>query len=59
MNLSDSIGVTIFGGLAPSRIESLIALTHTPHAASVFLTFAAGVSFACPIHVRRRMSRRA
>jgi MHS family proline/betaine transporter-like MFS transporter len=51
------VGVTVFGGFAPFWIESLIALTHTPLAASFFLMFAASVSFACLILVRRRMSR--
>lgn len=57
MNLSYNVGVTLFGGFAPFWIESLIALTHTPLAASFFLMFAASVSFACLVLVRRRMAR--
>ncbi len=55
MNLSYNVGVTLFGGFAPFWIEGLIALTHTPLAASYFLMFAASVSFACLLLVRRRM----
>lgn len=57
MNLSYNVGVTIFGGFAPFWIEVLIALTHTPLAASFFLMFAASVSFVCLLLVRRRMGR--
>ena len=48
--------LTLFGGFAPFWIETLIAATHTPLAASYFLMFASGVSLLALFFVRRRFA---
>ncbi len=56
MNLSYSIGVTLFGGFAPFWNESLIAITQTTLAPSFYLIFVACLSLVSLILVRRRFA---
>ena len=58
MNLSYSVGVTLFGGFAPFWNESLIAATHTTLAPSFYLMFVALLSLVSLLLVRRRFGLR-
>jgi len=58
MSLAYSIAVTIFGGFAPFIITWLISATADPYAPSFYLIFAALVSIAALIGVRRRLGLR-